>query len=564
MGSIGFLSIITLHVHFFVAIRSQYEVIWYENGGQNNDIDWELNTGGVHDVRFGESSTGCGTGGSVCVRLYSWSSNTPNIVRKTNITFYSSTRLKFFLSTTDLVSGDNCAVYYAYDFVWNRNLLIQYPGATTATFHYDQNITLPLSASSHTLWIWFQLNAQLSDGYCYVDDIYLEGVASNPIQSPTFDQSEYVEIWHDYMETNNGSWNTFGAVDFPYNSDSCGTNSCARVTDTGYIEKITNIALWTNIQLQADVGTWDLESNDFCAVWYQYDNEGWIVWATWQGDEGGDSFYDNQILYAPASSSQNPTTFGLRMGPINGDSEDDRCYFDNVYLRGITHTPNPTISTLNPSLFPTANPSYPTVYPSAAPTVLTSYPTSIPTISPISYTTTSPSNDPSRFPSKSPVLTAHPSAYPSGSPSDHPTASPSNNVEQTQTTAFKEQNVDNSPQRSDSFSSIVIAIIACLLVVIVTVLMYCKNVKMKKTHQMAMKKMEEEHQMELKQMQLTMELEKKKATKSDDDDHTNTEGTAVVNVKLMMHGSVKVTQGQNNDNKDEGRQVEVPNNTCID
>eukprot|EP01083_Nonionella_stella_P148320 469264_1 len=242
---------------------------------------------------------------------------------------------------------------------------------------------------------------------------------SNPTQSPTFDQNQYVEIWYDNMDTNDGSWNTFGAVDFPYDSNYCehGNSSCARTTTTGYIEKVTNIASWTNIQLQVHVSTWGLESNDFCAVWYQYDNEGGIVWATWgQGIE-----YKNQILYAPASSSQTPTMFGLRMGTMNGDSDNDRCYFDNIYLRGIiANTAAPTDSTESPSAAPTRSTTTPTT-PSEAPSFTpTQLPSAAPSAAPISPTRT-PSLNPSDASSHPPTLAPNTVKPPS---TDTPTRSP--------------------------------------------------------------------------------------------------------------------------------------------
>eukprot|EP01084_Bolivina_argentea_P274133 467181_1 len=208
-------------------------------------------------------------------------------------------------------------------------------------------------------------------------------------------QSQYVNIWFDNMNTNNNGWIMNGDVSFPYSSLSCGNyrnvnieGTCARTRVDAYIQQSTNITSYNSIQLQVDVSNYDLDSGDYCYIWYQYDNEGWQVWDTYYGAGSTDYFFDNQILDASPSVSGNPIIFDIRLG-VSGSGDNDYCYYDNVYLKGITKTDTPTAL---PTPSPTSNPTLtPTINPTQAPS---SNPTNHPNVGTTKYPTNYPTNYP--------------------------------------------------------------------------------------------------------------------------------------------------------------------------
>eukprot|EP01084_Bolivina_argentea_P078928 143240_1 len=176
----------------------------------------------------------------------------------------------------------------------------------------------------------------------------------------------WTQIWHDSMDSNS-SWIGFNSFSFRHNSNNCPIitdTECAVVRayngDSG-IEKMTNISQFKNYEfhLELDINGINLENNDYCQVWYQYDNNGWIQYNNnWEL-----GIYTNQMIDIPTSVSLNlPTILWIQLR-VKGDSNSnsDKCYFDNVILRGELITTSPTISptytTITPTKYPTKSPT---------------------------------------------------------------------------------------------------------------------------------------------------------------------------------------------------------------
>eukprot|EP01084_Bolivina_argentea_P046763 86115_1 len=240
---------------------------------------------------------------------------------------------------------------------------------------------------------------------------------------------QYVTIWEDNMDTNNNLWTGYNQFDFGKSSSKCQLNTCARVSATNgnsWIQRTTNISLYHSIELQIDITGYELETGDTCQIFYNYDNNQWIKLGDW-----GNNKYKNEIINFPQSYTANILWIRLQ---INGDSTkgEDRCYWDNIILKGIPFTLNPSnVPTNNPSVFPTQNPTQtPSNHPSFTTTQNpTQTPSHTPTNNPSVIPTQTPSNNPSVTPTKIPTINPsnNPSFIPTQIPSFNPSKTPSNN-----------------------------------------------------------------------------------------------------------------------------------------
>eukprot|EP01084_Bolivina_argentea_P215931 366699_1 len=266
-----------------------------------------------------------------------------------------------------------------------------------------------------------------------------------------FTHSEYVTIWNENMETTNpDGWSGFHNFDFGYSSSNCpNSDKCAVVRankGNSDIKKTTNISLYSALQLIFDLKAHSVEGNDACSVYYEYDrvsdSEGWIlVYA-----QGIDNKYYNEIIDLPKPFLNNTNiTIWLEIeGDADGTSGDtDKCYWNNVVLKGILYTTSPTlypslnpsinpslIPTLNPTLTPTLNPSLnPTLNPSLNPTLNPTLNPSIPSSNPTMNPSLNPTLNPTLYPTLNPTLTPtlNPSLNPTLNPSLNPTLNPTLN-----------------------------------------------------------------------------------------------------------------------------------------
>eukprot|EP01083_Nonionella_stella_P312305 1116514_1 len=212
-------------------------------------------------------------------------------------------------------------------------------------------------------------------------------------------RSQYTEIWFDNMESSSGWTSSDGSlVTFGYDSSGCFTSDCLKTEGEygvdAYAYRSTNVAAYSSLQLQFDVSTDDMESGKTCTVYYAYNSQSNKQQIAAIDPPNEDRFYyEDKIVTLPSASSATSVCIWLET-TTNGDttSSYDRCYWDNVYLRGIVSTVQPTPNPSNPTHHPTQPPSNPTKTP-------TNKPTPNPTPSP----TLGPSHTPTNHPTKHPT-----------------------------------------------------------------------------------------------------------------------------------------------------------------
>eukprot|EP01083_Nonionella_stella_P312307 1116519_1 len=260
-------------------------------------------------------------------------------------------------------------------------------------------------------------------------------------------RSQYTEIWFDNMYSGSG-WtaSSNSQVLFGYSSTGCFTGKCLKTDGRygvgAYAYRSTNVAAYSSLQLQFDVSTDDLESNEKCTVYYAYNSKSNKQYLDSVDPPDTDRhYYYNQAATLPSASSATTVWIWLE-STTNGDtgSSSDRCYWDNVSLRGVftpaptpKPTPKPTTKqpttkqpTPNPTKRPTPNPTKrPTNKPTPMPTKRpTPNPTKRPTNKPTPMPTKRPTNKPTPNPTKRP--TPNPTKRPTNKPTPMPTKRPTN------------------------------------------------------------------------------------------------------------------------------------------
>ena len=251
---------------------------------------------------------------------------------------------------------------------------------------------------------------------------------------------------------------------------------CARLntkyggTRNSFIQKTTNIAAYTDIELQMDLTPYRMVANegDYCRVSYQYDDDGWIVCNAYVQNA---TFLDESIAFPPSPSSNTLTIkFEVQSG---GESNAEKCFVDNVILRGIQKTAPPTnVPTRNPTkstIDPTQNP---TLSPSSQPSL---HPSERPSIDPTSDPTSDPTNNPTvtTMDSLTVRMYAEPTSdptEPSREPTSQPTLEPTNDVATEPT--VQESSSDNLAVNDVSASSQFITVIAIAIVGVITVAVF--------------------------------------------------------------------------------------------
>eukprot|EP01083_Nonionella_stella_P165817 552669_1 len=171
--------------------------------------------------------------------------------------------------------------------------------------------------------------------------IYLQWIS--PINS------QYLQIWYDSM-LDCSNWNTYGTVYCGYISDGggCEENPCVRMDSDDVIgwsslDRVTNIASYSSLRIEVSVSTYLMESSDVCKIYCQYDDELWTDLATINPPNDGNLYrYLNSVYDLPSAVGKTNLIIYLR----NEAGADDRCYWDNVFLRGI-----PEISATPEELF---------------------------------------------------------------------------------------------------------------------------------------------------------------------------------------------------------------------
>eukprot|EP01084_Bolivina_argentea_P061522 112442_1 len=77
------------------------------------------------------------------------------------------------------------------------------------------------------------------------------------------------------------SWSTnYGTISCGYDSEGCHNGDCHKVESEdsqgyAYIGRTTNIAAYSAIQIELDIGSWGMESGDECNIYFEFDGD-WV------------------------------------------------------------------------------------------------------------------------------------------------------------------------------------------------------------------------------------------------------------------------------------------------
>eukprot|EP01083_Nonionella_stella_P112513 331059_1 len=196
------------------------------------------------------------------------------------------------------------------------------------------------------------------------------------IQSLWHVTSQWQQIWYDSLSSGS-NWNSYeggGEIIFGggTGSSSCPSSSCTTMKSDGattYIKRDTSVSSYGSLKITISVGTRNMDTGDYCEVWYSYNGGSLQLADRWNGPSSGDrKEYWHQTVTLPDASSA--STVRLRY-EVDGPDK-SWCYWDEAYLYGITATPQPTPkptpkpTTKNPTPDPTKRPT--TKNPSPSPT----------------------------------------------------------------------------------------------------------------------------------------------------------------------------------------------------
>eukprot|EP01084_Bolivina_argentea_P275691 470238_1 len=158
-------------------------------------------------------------------------------------------------------------------------------------------------------------------------------------------ETQYVNLWTDNMDTNNG-WTGYNNFNLTWNSNKCIIGQCGYViadnNGPSYIEKSTNITLYSSIQFQVDITAYNMKQTDYCQMWYKFDNIAYTKRAEWSPGR-----YRNVQINFPPTTTVN--MIYIRLQVIGNHST---CIWKNAMLTGLNITTDTTSSSIstNPSL----------------------------------------------------------------------------------------------------------------------------------------------------------------------------------------------------------------------
>eukprot|EP01083_Nonionella_stella_P169307 573830_1 len=229
--------------------------------------------------------------------------------------------------------------------------------------------------------------------------------------------SQFTTIYYNNMETSTG-WST---ANYPSavvcgdnrDIDKCVSETCCRIRadgsliPEGYIYRLFDTSSYGSLQLQFDITSYGVRTDDACTVYYAYDSlSGKTVLQSYDPPTNNAFRWVNQVFNLPNSASANTLWiwFEVTLNSVGGGY--DYCFVDNVYLKA-TYTPTHSLT------------KYPTSYPTPKPTPK---PTSNPTMIPTKQPSRSPTMNPTKRPTQSPTLP--PSNIPTHTPFRAPTMRP--------------------------------------------------------------------------------------------------------------------------------------------
>ena len=255
--------------------------------------------------------------------------------------------------------------------------------------------------------------------------------------------AEYTNLFYDYMEDGAG-WEISGTA-MP-STTHCLVGDCASIHKGSFITRNgISTENYHNIQLEAAITPIDVYKYDYCEVSYSVDGSNFTPLKIYDMHNKDVMSIDNLTMGTDADNQNN---ISIRFESIGAGTNQYYCYIDEVYVRGIPGTRNPTTA---PTLSPT---DIPTTAPSKAPTqnstielaeisainLITTIPptidpTAYPTVNPTTFSTIIPTIPPSSDPTLEPTIistiiptippTTDPTVYPTADPTINPTLQPS-------------------------------------------------------------------------------------------------------------------------------------------
>eukprot|EP01084_Bolivina_argentea_P275684 470225_1 len=157
-------------------------------------------------------------------------------------------------------------------------------------------------------------------------------------------ETQYVNLWTDNMDTNNG-WTGYNNFNLTWNSNKCIIGQCGYViadnNGPSYIEKSTNITLYSSIQFQVDITAYNMKQTDYCQMWYKFDNIAYTKYAQWSPGR-----YKNVRINFPPTTTVN--MIYIRLQAIGNHTT---CIWENAMLMGIYVSVKMSTITTDSALF---------------------------------------------------------------------------------------------------------------------------------------------------------------------------------------------------------------------
>eukprot|EP01083_Nonionella_stella_P299394 1016676_1 len=168
--------------------------------------------------------------------------------------------------------------------------------------------------------------------------------------------ADWTEIWFDYMASSNDWTESSTGYKKAQSSVYCHNGDCYKLSNA-YIRRMTDVSEYVALRVQFDVTTRDVPSSESCDIYYSYSSSSastMQLLIAIHPPDGNTTRYSKQKHDLPSAVSQGALWLWCKAST----NESRYCYFDNLYLQGLTELP----STLNHTNLPsnittTSNPS---------------------------------------------------------------------------------------------------------------------------------------------------------------------------------------------------------------
>eukprot|EP00485_Elphidium_margaritaceum_P010015 CAMPEP_0202691016 /NCGR_PEP_ID=MMETSP1385-20130828/5854_1 /ASSEMBLY_ACC=CAM_ASM_000861 /TAXON_ID=933848 /ORGANISM="Elphidium margaritaceum" /LENGTH=1048 /DNA_ID=CAMNT_0049346357 /DNA_START=86 /DNA_END=3232 /DNA_ORIENTATION=+ len=154
------------------------------------------------------------------------------------------------------------------------------------------------------------------------------------------------EIFYDSM-SDVSDWEISSSTHVSTSSSStyCTSSGCVKIAgydgeDCSITRSTSNV--YSSYTVKLDVTLDDMESNNFCVVSVQFDNNGWTEVASFEGSATQTETLEQQVMTFDTVSSAS-TLYVKLSTDADSSSGGDVCYYDNVYVYGSgSNEPDPT------------------------------------------------------------------------------------------------------------------------------------------------------------------------------------------------------------------------------